>query len=73
MFGCHKRHAVAWYANPEGQRSHECERGTQECVRHNDSIFYEASPKTKRHWSMNVSTECYLIAASIVLFPGVRR
>jgi len=20
----------------EGQRSHECERGTQECVRHND-------------------------------------
>jgi hypothetical protein len=43
MFGCHKRHAVAWYANPEGQRSHECERGTQECVRHNDSIFYEAS------------------------------
>ena len=24
------------YANLEGQRSHECERGTQECVRHND-------------------------------------
>jgi hypothetical protein len=24
------------YANPKGQRSHECERGTQECVRHND-------------------------------------
>ena len=23
-----------WYANREGQRSHECERGTQECVRH---------------------------------------
>src|SRR5665213_1393987 len=23
-----------WYANLEGQRSHECERGTQECVRH---------------------------------------
>jgi hypothetical protein len=22
--------------NPKGQRSHECERGTQECVRHND-------------------------------------
>jgi hypothetical protein len=25
-----------WYANLEGQRSHECERGTHECVRHND-------------------------------------
>ena len=25
-----------WYANLEVQRSHECERGTQECVRHND-------------------------------------
>jgi hypothetical protein len=25
-----------WYANLEGQRSHECERGTQECVRHGD-------------------------------------
>jgi hypothetical protein len=23
------------YANLEGQHSHECERGTQECVRHN--------------------------------------
>jgi hypothetical protein len=26
MFDCHKQHA---------KRSHECERGTQECVRHN--------------------------------------
>jgi hypothetical protein len=25
-----------WYANLEGQRSHECERGTNECVRHTD-------------------------------------
>src|ERR1700677_3498790 len=25
-----------WYANLEGWRSHECERGTQECVCHND-------------------------------------
>jgi 4a-hydroxytetrahydrobiopterin dehydratase len=25
-----------WYANLEGQRSHECERGTHECVRHED-------------------------------------
>jgi hypothetical protein len=25
-----------WCAMLEGQRSHECERGTQECVRHND-------------------------------------
>jgi hypothetical protein len=32
MFDCHKQ-----YTNLEGQRSHECERGTQECVRHNDS------------------------------------
>ena len=24
-----------WYANLEGQRSRECERGTHECVRHN--------------------------------------
>ena len=23
-----------WYAKLDGQRSHECERGTQECVRH---------------------------------------
>jgi hypothetical protein len=29
MFDCHKQHAKL-----EGQRSHECERGTQECVRH---------------------------------------
>jgi len=25
-----------WYGDLEGQRSYECERGTQECVRHND-------------------------------------
>jgi hypothetical protein len=25
-----------WDTDLEGQRSHECERGTQECVRHND-------------------------------------
>jgi hypothetical protein len=25
-----------WHAKLEGQRSHEWERGTQECVRHND-------------------------------------
>ena len=25
-----------FHHNLEGQRSHECERGTQECVRHND-------------------------------------
>jgi hypothetical protein len=25
-----------WYANLEAQRSHDCERSTQECVRHND-------------------------------------
>ena len=30
MFDFHKQ------ANLEGQRSQECERGTQECVRHND-------------------------------------
>jgi hypothetical protein len=29
MFDCHKQHL-------ESERSHECERGTQECVRHND-------------------------------------
>jgi hypothetical protein len=23
------------FDRPQGQRSHECERGTQECVRHN--------------------------------------
>jgi hypothetical protein len=28
-----------WYANLECQRSQECERGTQECVRHNDLNF----------------------------------
>jgi len=28
MFDCHK------YCKLKGQRSHECERGTQECVRH---------------------------------------
>jgi hypothetical protein len=31
MFDCDKQHAKL-----EGQRSHEWERGTQECVRHND-------------------------------------
>ena len=31
MFDCRKQHAVPMV---EGQRSHECERGTQECVRH---------------------------------------
>jgi hypothetical protein len=34
MFDCHKQHAVPMDANLEGQRSHECERGTHECVRH---------------------------------------
>jgi hypothetical protein len=35
-----KQHACHRYANLEGQRSQECERGTHECVRHNQ-------PKTK--------------------------
>jgi hypothetical protein len=25
-----------WYSDLEDQRSHECERGTHECVRHNN-------------------------------------
>jgi hypothetical protein len=30
-----------WYANLEGQRSHECERGTHECVRHKaERVFH---------------------------------
>jgi hypothetical protein len=37
---------AACYANLEGQRSHECERGTHECVRHSDFNILWASPKT---------------------------
>jgi hypothetical protein len=36
-----------WYANLEGQRSHECERGTHECVRHNDFNILRRLSKTK--------------------------
>jgi hypothetical protein len=36
MFACHKQRLRQWCAKLEGQRSHECERGTHECVRHND-------------------------------------
>src|ERR1700722_6284961 len=31
-----KQHAVPMVRHLEGQRSHECERGTHECARHND-------------------------------------
>jgi len=33
---CHKQYAVPTVRHLEGWRSHECERGTQECVRHNE-------------------------------------
>jgi hypothetical protein len=36
MFDCTSNMPCQRYANLKGQRSHECERGTQECVRHND-------------------------------------
>jgi hypothetical protein len=36
MFDCTSYMPCQSYANLEGQRSHECERGTHECVRHND-------------------------------------
>jgi serine/threonine protein kinase len=39
MFDCHKG-----YANLEGQRSHECERGTHECVRHDSASTSRRRP-----------------------------
>jgi hypothetical protein len=36
----------------EGPRSHECERGTQECVRHNDFNELTTSGKTKWHCAL---------------------
>jgi hypothetical protein len=35
MFDWQKQLAAPMCGNLEGQRSHECERGTHECVRHN--------------------------------------
>jgi hypothetical protein len=67
MFGCHKQRAVL-----EGQRSHECERGTQECVRHNDfnishecvrhkAPYYAPAPNT---WPLRSLPDAATIAAS---------
>jgi hypothetical protein len=43
------QNAVPMVANLEGRRSHECERGTQECVRHNDfNILVRPRPPTLR-------------------------
>jgi hypothetical protein len=36
MFDRHEQHAVPMVRQSRRQRSQECERGTQECVRHND-------------------------------------
>jgi hypothetical protein len=36
-----------WHANREGQRSHECERGTHECVRHNDFSILQSLAQSK--------------------------
>jgi len=43
-----------WYANLEGWRSHECERGTQECVRH--SGFNNLRGFTRNY--MTLTQEC---------------
>jgi len=53
------------YANLEGQRSHECERGTQEyeCVRHNGSHKLSDNWAAKRLFEGSAGEDAQL-------FPG---
>jgi hypothetical protein len=55
-----------------GRLSGECERGTQECVRHNDFNIYEASAKTKWHCPSSVPEQLAMLDPIRALHPAIQ-